>query len=344
MKSSAIFFPLLALAVGFAGCTKHGEPAADATAGLPSVKVRVATVRLENLPMTTEVTGTVRPVQHAALSPKVMGSIAEFPVTLGQAVKAGDLLVKITAAEISARLAQAQSQLKVARRDLERERDLLTKGASTAEMVRGLEDRAALTAAMVHEGEAMLSYTEIRAPFDGIVTRKNANVGDLTAPGQPLLELEGQGGFEVETGIPDQLAGSLAVGGEISVMASATDAAITGRLSALSSAADPQARTVAAKIALPAGRALRSGEFVRVLVPGARVNILLVPATAVSVLGQMERVFVAGADNRAMLRLVKTGATHGDRVEILAGLDDGERVILSVPAGLREGQPLEMQP
>jgi len=69
-----------------------------------------------------------------------------------------------------------------------------------------------------------------------------------------------------------------------------------------------------------------------------------VPATALSPLGQMERIFVAGADSRAVLRLVKSGPAHGDRIEILSGLDAGEHVVVDPPAGLREGQSLEILP
>ena len=58
----------------------------------------------------------------------------------------------------------------------------------------------------------------------------------------------------------------------------------------------------------------------------------------------MERVFVVGSDNRAVLRLVTTGARRGNQVEILSGLDDGDRVILALPAGMQEGQLLEIQP
>jgi len=89
---------------------------------------------------------------------------------------------------------------------------------------------------------------------------------------------------------------------------------------------------------------VRSGQFVRVFIPGAPTRALLVPAAALSPLGQMERIFIAGPDNRAVLRLVKSGAIRADRVEILSGLDDGERVVVAPPAGLREGQTLEILP
>jgi RND family efflux transporter MFP subunit len=333
----------LLLAAALAGCSRHASPE-SAAASLPAVQVRTTTVRAEDLATLNEVTGTVRPVQRAQLAAKVMGAIEELPVALGQRVRASDLLVKISAAEINARVVQARSQLNAARRDLDRERDLLAKGASTADLVRGLEDRFAGAEAMVREAEAMLGYATLRAPFDGVISRKFVNAGDLASPGFPLLEIEGTSDFQVEAGLPDSLAARLAVGAPLAVELPAAGLTFTGTLAELSSAADSGARTVTAKIAVPAGTAVRSGQFARVLVPGAAVRTLLVPAAAVSTLGQMERVFVVGGDHRAVLRFVKTGATRGDRIEILAGLDDGERLVVGAPASLREGQPLEILP
>src|SRR6185295_1338304 len=106
-------------------------------------------------------------------------------------------------AEANARLVQARAQFNMARRDLERERELLAKGASTAETVRNLEDRFTGSEAMVREAEAQLSYTEIRAPFDGVIARRIVNAGDLAEPGKALLEVEGTADFEVEASIPD---------------------------------------------------------------------------------------------------------------------------------------------
>ena len=106
----------------------------------------------------------------------------------------------------------AQSQLNVVNRDLERERSLLSKGAATADGVRSLEDRLTLTQAMVREAEIMLGYATIRAPFDGVVSRKPANAGDFASPGMPLLELEGTDAFQVEAAVPDSLAAALQPG------------------------------------------------------------------------------------------------------------------------------------
>jgi RND family efflux transporter MFP subunit len=196
---------------------------------------------------------------------------------------------------------------------------------------------------MVREAEVMLGYTNVAAPFDGVVARKLASAGDLAAPGMPLLEIEGTGDFQVEAGIPDSLAQQLPSGTPLAVDVPATGAAFSGNLVELSSAADPSTRTVTAKISVPPGAAVGSGQYAHVQVPGVPVRALLAPAAAVSTLGQMERVFVV-AGGRAVLRLVKTGAVRGDQVEILSGLADGERIVLNPPAGLREGQPLEAIP
>jgi RND family efflux transporter MFP subunit len=310
---------------------------------MPPAKVRLVTIRRENLPSVIELTGTIRPAQRAQLAARLMGAIEEMPVALGQHVRAGELVVRISAAEISARLVQAQAQLNAVRRDLERERDLLAKNASTADMVRGLEDRFVGAQAGVREAEAMLGYATILAPFDGVVARKSASLGDLASPGLPLLELEGTSDFQVEVAVPDSLVPALLPGAKI-LIDPAPAAPFTGTLAELSSAADAGARTVLAKITVPTGIHARSGQFVRAQLPGAPTPALWAPASAVSTIGQLERVFVCGAGDRAVLRLIKTGTVRGDRIEILSGLDDGERIVELPAATLREGQPLTMLP
>ena len=342
MSFKPILFVTGFAALAFSGCSKPGGQ--STTPDLPPVRAAVATVSAELMPALTEVTGTIRPAQRAAIAAKVMGTIDEFPVILGQPVAAGDVLVRISAGEISARLLQAQSQLNQVTRDLVRERELLAKGASTTDMVSNLQDRQTMTQAMVREAEIMLGYTTIRAPFSGVVARKPANAGDLAAPGMTLLEIEGTANFQVETGLPDSLAARLVSGALVHAEVPVAGVTFTATLVELSSAADSAAHTVPAKFSVPAGAAVRSGQFVRIQVPGEPVLALLVPAAAVSRVGQMERIFVLGLNNRAVLRIVKSGANRGDRVEVLSGLGAGERIVLNPPADLREGRLVEIRP
>ncbi len=333
----------MVLAVLLAGCGR--DPAhAQAKADLPAAKVAVTTVRTENLPVITEATGTVRPVQRARLASKVMGTIEEIPVVLGQRITRDEVLARISVGEISARVAGARSELRAVVRDLERERTLLSKGASTSDTVKSLEDRQASAEAALKEAEVMLGYAIIRAPFDGVVARKLADAGDLASPGAPLIEIEELGSFEIEASLPDSAAARLKAGASLEVEIPVAGLRLEAAITEISPAADPQARTVPIKLAVPAGTAVRSGQFARIHVPGTPLPTRLVPRSAVSTFGQMERVFAVTADNRARLRLVKTGRQRGDRVEILSGLEDGERIVNAPSPSLRDGQPLEILP
>jgi len=330
---------LFALALA-AGCTRP-EPAAT-PAPLPAARVRVATLQASELRSHTEATGTIRPVRRAVLAAQISGVITELPAALGQKVSAGDVLVRLSPAEAQARLTRAEVQLKVARRDLARETDLLARGASTAEAVRDLQDRVTGCETMVREAEVQVGYTTLRAPFDGVVARRPVHGGDLASPGQPLLEIEGTADLEVEAAVPESAAAALVVGARFEVEAGGQT--FTATLREVSSTADAATRTIGVKLAVPAGAPVRSGQFARVQVPGETRRVVFVPVEALAPLGQMERVFVVEEGKRATLRLVRTGVRRGREVEVLAGLAAAERVVLAPPAGLRDGQPVEVQP
>jgi RND family efflux transporter MFP subunit len=332
--------PLVLLAVGFALATVGCHRETAASPGLLAIAVRTAEVRAVVEPRRTELPGTVRAVERAALAPKVMGTVASLPVALGQSVKRGDTLATLTANEIGARLAQAEAGLGQAQRDLERESGLFAKGASAADTVRSMQDRVRLMEATVAEARTMLAYTTITAPFDGVITHRLANEGDLASPGVPLLEIENPALQRVEVEIPDSLA-AVAVGTVVPIRIN--ELALEGRVAEVSPALDPISRTFLAKIDLPAGAAVRSGQFARVAWPAGEGRALLIPAAAVTTFGQMERVFVV-SENRATLRLVKTGASHGADIEILSGLATGERIVADPATTLRDGQPVEVKP
>jgi len=336
MKASRILVFATTLAA-LAGCDRHERTPAAAPA-LKPVSVTTATATLTYAPRYIEVSGTVTPVARAELSARVPGYVAAVHAVLGQSVQKGDILVEISADEIRARLAQARAGLSRIARDLERERALLEKNASTPDLVRTLEDQKRQAEAAVREAETMLSYVRITAPFDGIVSRKTVDVGDFAGVGVPLLAIDRAEHLRVDTAIPESLA-ALAPGDALTIRWDGGET--TGTLAEISAAADAATRTVAARIDLPADAPLRAGQFVRVLIPSGEHPILTVPATAVTRFGQIERAFVV-EDGRARLRIVRTGGRHGDRIEILAGLSDGESVVAPPPAAIRDGQPVEV--
>jgi RND family efflux transporter MFP subunit len=312
-------------------------------------QVSVQEVVEESVKSQIEVVGTVRAVERASIAPRVSGQIAQLPVVLGSQVQKGDLLVKISAGEISAQVLQARAQVEQARRNLAREERLRKQEASTSETVKSLRDQVRIAEAAHKEMTTMLGYATITAPFAGTITRKIANVGDLASPGVVLLELENEKALQVVAQVPEGLILKVRKGDVLLVSVPAAGVSLSGEVAEVAPVADPVSRTASVKINIAAGADLRPGQFARVTMTGSGEKSLMVSEKAVLTFGQMERVFLVeaagqGATSIARLRLVRTGARDDGQVEILAGLMPGDRVVIGGAEKLADGQPLDVKP
>jgi RND family efflux transporter MFP subunit len=306
-------------------------------------EVGVAKVKLADIPSPIEVAGTVQAKESAAIAAKVTGIVTRVAVVLGSAVKTGEVLVTLSAGEIDARLSQAEAQLAQARRNLEREENLLKKNAATAETVKTMRDQYHFALAGYNEARSMVGYTTITAPFDGVITRKTVSSGDLTTPGTPLLRLENNRHLQVRSAVPESLVLGIQSGDRLMVKIDAANILMQGTVVEIAPATDPASRTAPVIIDLPPHPDLRTGQFARVLLPGSDARGLLVPTGAVVPSGQMDRVFVI-EDGRAHLRLVRTGLVHEGMVEVLAGLLPGETVAVSNNRWLESGHQVQVRP
>ena len=307
------------------------------------ISVTVAKASEQTVPALAEVVGTLQAAERAAIAAKVTGVITRMPVVLGSTVQAGDLLVTISAEEIVARLNQAEAQLAQAKRNLEREQNLFQKNAATAETVKSMQDLHAMAQAGNREAKAMLGYTTITAPFDGLVTQKMATSGDLAMPGMILLQIENNRKLQVRTAVPESLVLHLHTGDVLTVKVDAATVEIPGTIAEIAPVADPGSRTAAVILDLPLESNLRAGQFARVLLPGNHSKALLIPTTAIVPAGQMDRVFVVEGDH-ARLRLVRAGMRHNGLTEILSGLSPDETVVTSNNRLLVNGQRLRIEP
>ena len=344
MKNTFLPLPIclgLSAAVLLSSCGKRPSEAAPEQK-LPTATVRVQVVESLKRTATEEVVGTVRPKLSASLSAKVSGTIGQMLATPGQSVKAGQLLVEIDAREVQARLDQAQAVREQTGKDIERFKKLLAQNAVTQQEFDGVQSRFRVAEATVKEAEAMLGYTKVIAPFDGIVIAKRADVGDLAAPGKPLLELEDPTALRLEADVPEALLDRIKLNDKLGVLVPSASLSLEATVSEISPAADPVSRTSRVKLDLPAVQGLRSGQFGRVAVPVAEVIALRVPASAVVVRGQMEIGFVL-VNQQAQLRLVKTGKHLGQEVEIVSGLNSGEELVVEGATQLLDGQPVEVK-
>ena len=194
--------------------------------------------------------------------------------------------------------------------------------ASAVENARAASDQASTTA----------SFTTISAPFDGMVTEKMVEPGNMASPGLPLLRLEDTREFRLEVRVDEARIGQIRIGDRVPLFLGLATTAINGTVAEVSRAVDADARAFLVKIALPDAPGLRSGEFGRARFGGTRRRALTIPRSAIVRHGQLTSVFVVDG-GVARVRLVNLS-----EAEVLAGLTESEMVILSPPAGVTDGR------
>lgn len=287
--------------------------------------------------MTEEIAGTVRAKLHATVEAKLNGRIEKMAVGLGDKVSQGQLIAQLDAGEIGARLEQAAASLEQAGSDWKRISNLFEQQGATRSEYDAAQARLRMAKGSVAEARAMMGYVQILAPFAGVVAKKWADVGDLAAPGKPLVEIEDLSGLQLDADVPEAIAGRIERGAQLEIRVDSVAGPVLGRVAEIAPSADSLSRTLRVKLDLPATPGLMPGQFARLILPIGESSSVRVPVSAVLRRGQLELVFVA-ADHKARLRLVKTGKLIGDEVEVLSGLDAGDAVVVSDAAQLTDGQ------
>ncbi len=343
MKTSYLLIPLLLL---LSACDTE-EKTREAAPELPNATVTAVNVITAAAPHTQEVTGTIQAVQRAVISARIAADIISIPVTTGQQVAQGELLVELDRGNLAAGVREAEIATAQAQRNLNRESRLLKKHAATAEGVKNLRDTLRISQAKLSQAKEALGYARLHAPFSGVITAKPVNPGDLALPGMPLLSIENPDRFEVLTDIPETLLGKVKRGEKISFSVPSLHITLQGEVKEISPALNPASRTATAKLSIiddTTSLELYSGMFATVTLPADKTapEALFIPEDAIRHYGQIEQVFVL-LQGKASMRIVRTGTTRleNDRkmVEILSGLEPAEQVLLSDDR-LQNGQPV----
>jgi RND family efflux transporter MFP subunit len=334
--------------------------------------VPVLAVQRLDIPDLLEAVGTVRASQTSQLASQMMGNIVELRVHEGDRVQRGQALAVIddaqprsavdraAAAESAAgqEVAGADSGLTLAQSTLHRYQDLYDKKSVSPQEFD--EVKARYQAALAHrdmsragqvqakaalaQAHTALSYTRVLAPFDGVVTERKADAGMLASPGLPIFTVEGLGHYRLEATVNENDLRHVRIGEQVSVVVDALENAdLKGRVVQIVPAADPGSRSFLVKIELPADKRLRSGLFGRAQFSRGNRSSLLIPETAVVKRGQLQGVYVLDQNKVAGLRYVTLGKNSGARVEVLAGLQENERIVTN-PAELDlNGKRIEAQ-
>lgn len=332
------------LALGIVACGTETHEAAPPVAR----DVATMTVTAESLLAVMPVDGSVEARHRASLSTRMMARVTSIAVEVGDRVRAGQTLIRLGTDDIAAHRAKAKAGVTAARaardeaaRHVERMDTLYARDA----VPRVQRDQArlqlttatsqlAMAEAALDEVESASRYAAIKAPFAGAVGARYINEGDLATPGMPLLVVEGTGPREAVFAVPADLAGTIDAGSVITVTAG-DDRVAAAKVRAVASGADPMTRTVQVRATLPDDWV--TGAAITAMVPIGVRSGLAIPERAVVRRGQLTgvRVMTPGGEVLRWVRLGRSVAptTTGDaqvekRVEVLSGLQAGERIVL----------------
>ncbi|MFZ2493169.1 MAG: efflux RND transporter periplasmic adaptor subunit [Thermoanaerobaculia bacterium] len=351
-----------------AACSSETPAPVQQTVSAPTEVVQSSAV-----PNLRPVAGIVRSQTSSALSAKVLGNVVRVHVSEGDVVRAGQLLVEIddrdgraqsalaaagrseienAIAAAAAAVQGAQANATLAEATFKRFSALRERRSVSAQEFEDVQARYTAAqaglqqaksthaqliskrggaAAMSTQAANFLDYSKVRSPINGVVTARMVDAGAQAAPGMPLVMVEDPRSLRIEATVPEDLTVNI---GDI-VTIEADGQRFESRVTHIQPNVDAMSRSALIKIALD--RPLRTGTYARVLFRTGERNAVSVPETAIARRGQLTSVLVVGADGIARMRLVTLGERAGNRIEILSGLDAGERIVLQPSGTVRDG-------
>lgn len=316
--------------------------------------LKVLKAGLQKTPEYIHSSGTIEPERTAIISAKIMGVIESVKVKEGGRAAKGSLLLTISSREADEKIRAAEANFRAAQKALElakeneslatmtegRYKKLLDEKAISAQEYDTIRNRSrqallgaqaaeeALKAAEAALDEARVygGYAKITAPFSGIVSEKKADEGSMALPGNPLLVLQDTSALKIDIRADERYLGNVKEGMEAFVEIPSTGEKIQSRITEISRSIDPLTRTFGFKATLENNN-IGPGMYARIKVPVSEKEALLIPEKAIVRKGQLTGVYAVDEANVITFRLIRLAEASDGLVEIISGLEPGERFV-----------------
>jgi RND family efflux transporter MFP subunit len=341
---------VLGLALLAAACSREEAP--GKALAVANVKTAVAEMRDVELAYSAE--AVVEAVRQSTVAAQVSGRIVELRFDVGDYVRKGEVIVRIDeraatqAVQASeAQVRQAEAELRNARAQYERSKQLVAeKFLSQAALDKSEADykaaqaRVAALLAGAEQAATERSFATIVAPYSGIVSARHVELGEMAAPGKPLMTGFDPGTLRVSATVPQAQIGAIQAGRKARVEIPSLGKWIEARRVTIVPSADPRTHTTQVRLELPADvRGVYPGVYARAHFVVGSAPRLLVPRTALLRRSEVTAVYVVDDRGNMQLRQVRLGTASDERsIEILSGLRPGERVAVEpVKTGVEAG-------
>jgi len=330
-----LLMPILLASVSACARDEPGEVQALESAGTVSVS---AAHQLEGA---SQIPARVVARETANLATRTSGTIDAVLVGIGSPVRQGQVLVRLEASGVESAVARAEAQAEVARRTFDRLSNLERDGAATRQELDQAEAALRTAEAMRDEAYAAREYVTLRAPFDGTVSARFVDPGELASPGQPVLVISGAGGVKLEADVPAAMAEAMADGERVTVVDPQSGRRWPATVRRVVPVIDLASHRFRVEAMFDSSENLPvAGSYVRLEIAGRGEASAWVPSDAIVRRGQLSGVYVVTGD-AVRLRWIRTGRRTADAVEVLAGLAEGSLVVRHPDPGLVDGAAVD---
>lgn len=309
--------------------------------------------------------GQIEAVQTANISTRMMGRITSITVKAGDVVRKGQVLATISdedmqakRAQTAAMIAEAEAAFAAVQKDFDRFTNLYKQQSATARELdqvtmqyQAAKSRVEAARQMKNEVNAMMAYSTLTAPFDGVVTQKLAETGNIASPGMPLLILEQRTELQVGASIAESDISQIHLGDTAQILVKSTGKRFTGKVAQLTPSSQFSGGQYLVKFSIPqASRSdLYAGMYVNVSLPAKMKSAatdrgsVLVPQSALVHRDELTGIYTVSNQQTAVLRWLRTGRQIGNEVEVLSGLAAGESFITQADGKLYNGAPVQVK-
>ncbi len=333
---------------------------AAATAKSAAVTVAVVHPEMTGSSQALSLPGTLLGMVESPIAARASGYVTRWTRDIGAPVKKGELLAEISSPEVEQQLAQAVasrqqavSALNLAKTTMERWKSLLEQRAASQQEYderRSAHEQSFANLASVDANiqrlRELMSFTHVVAPFDGVVTKRNVNVGDLIDANstKPLFVLTQSRALRAYVYVPQAYSKGVQLGQKVNItQAEQPGQTFKGTLTRTAKAIDPTSRSLQVEVGIDnSGGQLLPGSYVQVEMPLAQHNGLTIPVNALLLRGEGPRVALVAQDGKVKLLPVSLGKDFGMKIEVLSGITAEDRVVLNPPDGLEEGDTLSV--
>ena len=326
------------------------------------ITVKINSVQADQNNSLITASGTIQASNSANLSTRMMGFVNKIYVNVGDKVNKGQLLLSVNNTELQAKRAQvnagiteATAAFTNAEKDYTRYKNLFAENSASQKELDDMTAQFEMAKArleganqMKNEIDAQFTYANIRAPFNGVVTNKFIEAGDMANPGMPLIAVESPTQFEVTAMVAESDISKIRSNSKVDVLVKSMNQSISGIVAEVSSSAKNTGGQYLVKIALDKTDVnILSGMFATVQFPVEKTattrSMIMIPAASIIANGSLKGIYTVSEQNTAILRWLRLGKTYGDNIEVLSGLNAEEHYIVHAEGKLFNGAKVTIQ-